>query len=189
MGRVKGSIFLNYVRIIRANKERDWGKYLTDADLKLVFSEIMAHRWHPLDAYERIGYAIFQELAQGKMEIAWQWGRFAGEDIGKRYYHYLTRADDPLKCIEWTKLFVQQGYQFDQPDFQALKFETLGPNQVKILIQYDHPSKAFAPYVYQVAGTYERLVEINGGKEVKVDIVKKNIEGSNPCAEILVSWK
>jgi len=189
MNQIKGTLFLEYARIIRANKDRDWKKYLSEQDLKMIFGEILANHWYPLESYERAGFAIFKEIAQGKLESAWQWGRVALEDIATKFYQHLIRAQEPMKAIERCKTFVQQWYQFEDPNFSPIEVQPISENQAKVIIKHIYPMQGFEAYVHQVAGTMERLVEMNGAKERKVEITEHNWNSSPPFAVLNISWK
>jgi len=180
---------MEFVRLIRDNKDRDWKKYLREEDMKVVFGTVMPNAWYPLETYEHAGLGIYTEIAQGKPENARLWGRFVIEDLGQRFYHNLVRYADPMGAIERCKTFLQHWFKFDDPNFQAIEVEKIHSNQAKVTIRYDHKLDFFEAYAYQSCGQFERIVELNGGKEAKVEIVEKDYNRSNPFVVIMISWK
>lgn len=38
-------------------------------------------------------------------------------------------------------------------------------------------------------GTFERIIELNGGKEVKIQITEKDYSIKNPYAVMMINWK
>lgn len=189
MAEVKGSLLVDVVRLIRANKDRDWKKYLNEKDLEIIESQILPTAWYPLDTYERAERAIFQEIGQGKLENARIWGRFAIDDMVKRIYQNLIEEQDPMLTLERFTLFRKQLFRFQDPNFQPMEFSQMGPKQVRIKIQLNHPLELFEAYAYQSMGSFERLVELAGGKEPKVSIVEYDWKSRCPYAVLEVSWK
>jgi len=161
MTKIKGSRLLEVARLIRASKDKDWKKYLTDKDLEIIHSRVMASSWYPLDTYERASIAVFHEIAGGSNEAAKGWGRFVMEDVVKKFYSTLVQEKDMMVALERFKIARLQWFQFDDPQFKAMEIEALGTNQAKIIIRSDHPVP-FEPFTYQLMGSYERLIELCG---------------------------
>lgn len=189
MSQIKGALLIDFAKLIRENKNRDWKKYLNEDDLKLIFGTVLPNFWYPIGTYERAGFAIFKEIGQGQKQNAWVWGKFLIEDLGKKYYKNLVQYQDPIGSFQRCQTFLNQWFKFDDPKFQAIEVEQLAPNQVKITVRYDHPLDFFEASVYQVAGSMERIAELNGGKEVNTKVTEINAQDPIPSATIIVSWK
>jgi hypothetical protein len=188
MHKIKGALLMEFVRLIRDNKDRDWKKYLSEEDMKVVFGTVMPNAWYPLEIYEHAGLAIYTEIAQSKPENAKVWGRYVIEDLGKRFYHNLIRNEDPMGAIERCMTFLQHWFKFDDPDFQAIRVEKVSPNRAKVTIRYDHPLEFFEAYAYQSCGQFERIVELNGGKDARVEIVQSDYKNASPFMVLMISW-
>ena len=63
--KVKGTMLIDQVRMIRGNKDKDWNKYLTPEDLNIIKGRVLPAAWYPLETYKRCGRAVFQLLAGG----------------------------------------------------------------------------------------------------------------------------
>jgi len=189
MSQVKGALILEIARLIRANKDKNWDKYLTKEDKEILFSRVLPTSWYPMSAYERAGYAILMEIGQGKFENAKLWGRFVIDDTIKRYYHNLSDAQDPMVGIERFRLFRKQWFKFDDPNFEAIEITKITPDQAKVTLRSDYPTPYFEAYTHQSIGSLERLVELNGGKEIKIIIEEHDWKGERPYTVFLVSWK
>ncbi len=187
MGKVKGTLLLEIARLIRANKDRNWDRYLTEEDKEIIFSRILPSNWYPMETYERAGYAIFQEIGGGKLENARAWGRFVGEDIVKNFYHNLE-GQDPISALKRFAIFRQQWFQFDERDFKGIEVRQTGPKEAEVKIQSDHPSPHFEAYTHQVIGTFERLIELNQGKDVRIEIIEHNWSDEKPYSVLRISW-
>jgi len=189
MAKVKGTLLIDYVRLIKTNKDKNWKQYFTEEDSKVVFGSVLSTFWYPIEIFEHLGKAVFKEIAQGKLELARLWGRFVIEDQGNRYYPSLIRFNDPLGSLERIRDFIQQWFQFDDPGFQAVEIVHEAKNRLKMIIRDDHPYDFFEAFVHQLAGEFERMVELNGGKEVEVKITEHDYTATQPSATIMVSWK
>ena len=56
--RVKGTLFVDYVRMLRSRREMDWSKHLTAVDLGYLVQRIDPDGWYPMETFERMGLAI-----------------------------------------------------------------------------------------------------------------------------------
>jgi hypothetical protein len=188
MDKVKGSLVLEVARMIRANKEREWNKYLGDQDLELINSRVLASSWYPADVYERASYAIFMEIAKGSLEVARAWGKFVVQDIINRYYPNLVQERDVGLALEKFRVIRSQWFQFDDPKVTPIEIMKLGPDKAKIVIRSDHPVP-FEPYAHQAAGSFERVVELCGKTDVKATITEHDWKADQPWAIIILAWK
>ena len=75
MGQVKGTLFVDYVRMLRAKKGVDWARYLAPQDMPYLEQQISPEEWYPMAAFERMGLAILAEVAQSDMGLVRHWGR------------------------------------------------------------------------------------------------------------------
>src|SRR5690349_436248 len=91
--RVKGTLFVDYVRMLRANKEADWSRYLQPGDLEFLSQRIDPSGWYPMESFERMGVAILAEVARGELELVREWGRAQTEWIGQSQPELLAQGD------------------------------------------------------------------------------------------------
>jgi len=189
MSKVKGALFMNLAKMIRENKDKNWDKYLTDGDKQIVYESVMPNSWYPIGVYERSAYAIFMEMGDGKLESAWAWGRFLIEDLGNRFYHNLVKFNDPVGSFERCNKFLNQWLKYDDPDFVPLEVEKISDKSVKIIVRHEKKIPFFEAMVHQVAGSMERIAELNGGKIVKAKIVETKPTKNWPEASLVVAWK
>src|SRR5687767_4482751 len=76
-GRVKGLLFVDYVRMLRAHRDRSWGDYLQPEDQPFLQQTIDPSGWYPMETFERLGIAILQTVAGGDLGLVRHWGRFS----------------------------------------------------------------------------------------------------------------
>jgi hypothetical protein len=56
--KVKGSILVDFVRMIRNFKNLDWNRYLKPEDWEVINSLILSTKWYPLGTYSKCSYAV-----------------------------------------------------------------------------------------------------------------------------------
>ena len=74
MRRVKGTLFVDYVRMLRSRKDVDWSRHLRPEDLAFLGERVRHDAWYPMDSFERMGLAILAEISSD-MQIVQAWGR------------------------------------------------------------------------------------------------------------------
>jgi hypothetical protein len=188
MAQVKGTLLMETVRMMRANKDRNFNQYLQEKDLEVISKRILPSNWYPLDTYERATFAIFKEVAGGKLDVAQAWGKFVGEDLIKRFYSNLTRETDMMIVLEKFKLIRLQWFKFENPGLNPIEVKAIDKNSAQIILRTDHPTP-FEPYTHQTLGTFQRLIELCGKQEVKGTIGAHKWDGNAPFAEITFTWK
>lgn len=179
---VKGSLLQDYVRMIKANKDRAWDKYLTKEDMEILEGRIMPSVWYPYDTFRRAGLAAFHELAGGKIELVRAWGRISMEQLVKGIYSAIVQFGDPAKAIERFLSMRRQFFSFD-----IMSLQKLGDKKIKITLQALPDREGIEPYSAQLAGGFERLIELTGGKNPKAAFPKRQWVGDN-ITEIEMSW-
>jgi len=181
--KVKGSILMDYVRMIRANKDREWDKYLTDEDWEIINDRVLPSVWYPLETFRRAGLAAFYELGAGDLDKVRAWGRISLEQLVKGIYKTVISEPDPMKALERFVLLRQQFF-----NFADMRFEKLGDKHAKIWIAYEPEEKGAEPYAAQLEGTFQRMVEIAGGVNVKTAVSPGEWEG-NKGMEFDIIWE
>lgn len=190
MAMVKGSLVIDIVKLIRTNPDKNWDKYLKEEDKKIIWGErILPSSWYPLDFYERAGYAIFKEIGKGDLNNARIWGRFIIEDITKNIYRGLMEDMDPFSGIKKFAIMRKQLFKFDTPEFEAIKIEIIGKNKLKVSLRSEYSTHYFEAYTYQAIGSLERIAEMNGGKNIKIEIIEHNWSGLTPYSILEISWE
>jgi hypothetical protein len=81
MRNVKGVLFSDYVRMIRHHKGGDWARHLSSEDLGYLSEKIRPDGWYPMATFERLGNAIFHEIARADLQAVRMWGRFSADQL------------------------------------------------------------------------------------------------------------
>lgn len=188
MDMVKGSLMMETVRLIRSNKHLNWDKHLTTEEMDLSKSKILPSNWYPLDAFQHMGYAIFMEVGRGDLKNAWQWGRFTMEELVGKSYKNLFQGLNTLAAFKKFVFFRKQFYKFRNPDFDLIQIESANESQAIISVILPFEKELLEPYGHQMAGSFERLVELSGGKNPKLEFVEKQWAGESQT-KIKVTWE
>lgn len=180
--RVKGSLFLDYVKMIRSNQDKNWDQYLQPADWEIVHGHILPSNWYPFETFARIGWAVFQEVAGGNLELVRAFGRFSIKRLLELYKNILVPGDPAASAERLALLhrtFLEGGGQTRvvAQDRHSFRYKVFTP-----------ASEVNAPYVlpfyHQIAGNLEELIEQAGGKKIKLEVVKVE----DGC-EIAAKWE
>lgn len=178
--RVKGTMLLDQVKMLRKNKHLDWEAYLDREDWDIVHSQIMPFQWYPLETYERLGWAAFQLLAGGSLVRIQQHGRDKGKELFGEVYSSLLKYQDPGRAIE---AFVKAyGTLFD---FNTLSFERSADKCVVVKHSFPEHDNTNMVYCHQLTGMLQTLAEMSGGENVSVSLLAREWAGGlNTVIEI-----
>ncbi len=181
MMRAKGSILVDFVKTIRADKSGAYDPYLTPEDKEIISQRILPSAWYPYETFRRCFNAVFQVLAKRDLEQVRKWGRIYGEAIMGSIYKGLIRQGDPLEFVKKYEIYIRNFF-----DFGELKIEEEAPAQVIIRIRgFD---KNFPPLYYMMYGWLERTLELCGAKNIKVEFLERAWEGGEET-KIRISWE
>ena len=178
---VKGTFFVDYVRIIRSRKDVDWSRHLEPGDLELISGRIEPDRWYPLEIFERMGLAILQELVGGNMEAAFRWGRHYMDWLFEIHDTLIVKGD-PLESLMRFHMLRKSFFDFD-----ALALDGLMGTEARLTIQYGLSRTAEEASVRQTLGFFERLLELSGAEGVTYVFVQRSWEGA-PSTIIQLRW-
>lgn len=180
--RVKGSMFGEYVRMLRRVKNLDRSLYFKQEDMIYLDEKILASNWYPMDSYERFGLAILREIAHGNMETVRAWGKTSMNELLK-VYRQLLKPDNPSRSLN-TFGILRSGFF----DFEAFSVEALGDKRTHLTIQIGVAPKAQEAIAYQMSGMAEQLAELAGAKKLQAEFLQKAWEGK-PSSLIEYTWQ
>jgi hypothetical protein len=160
MRQVKGVLFADYVRMIRAVKSHDWTQTLSPRELAFVKAPVDLEKWYPMDIFEQLGNAILAVIAQGKMELVRMWGRTSGDQLRAKQ-PMLIAPNDPVETLN--RFRVLRATYFD---FDTLSVPLLHLDEAQVLIAYQMGMPAEEAASWQTMGFFERLLEIAGARDV-----------------------
>lgn len=180
---VKGTMLIDQVRMIRANKQLDWSRFLTPEDWEFIKQTFLPSSWYPLEWYETCGWATFNVLARGDVELVRLRGRVRGKELFQTVYRNLADGKDPMSALErfvslYSLLF----------NFSSLEFRRVADKNAQIVHHYNSNRPTGKPYCYQLAGHIDSLIEMTGAKNGKVVFITKRWEG-DPVTTFDITWE
>ena len=181
--KVKGTMMLDLVRMIRANKKMDWNKYLKPGDREFIDSMILQSKWYPMEIYQRFGWILFQTLAGGNLELVRLRGRERGRELFTDIYKSIIADHDPMKALN--KLVTIYSSLFN---FSSLTFENSGEKHAKVYHDYDPKDPANVPYCHQLMGHFDTLVELTGGRNARINLTARQWDGA-PKTVFDITWQ
>jgi hypothetical protein len=167
---VKGTLFMDYVRMIRAYKGGQWATHLAPDDLTYLARRIEPETWYPMDTFERMGLAILAEI-QPDLEVIRAWGR--GQiDVLCAHDPSPLVPGDPMHTL--MRFRVLRASFFDYP---ALEITDLSDGAATLTISYGMSQSAEEAASFQTVGFFERLLEVAGASDVGASFASKAWEG------------
>ena len=166
---VKGTWITDYVRMIRASKDKDWNQYLTPDDWDIINGKVLSSSWYPYESFLRIGKAVFREIARKNLEVSRAFGKMFADNIANVYKNIVIPGE-PAASI--SKVYALQGTFFrDIPSIIVPMLHEKNRTVVKINVtsrerEFSEP-EAFA---HQFRGMMERLLEKVGVKKYESEV-------------------
>ena len=170
-GHVKGVLFADYVRMLRAHRGRTWHEFLEPADVAFLHQEIDLEAWYPMESFERLGLAIFQAIAEGDLGLVRDWGRASVERIVAMNDQVLAPRD-PRESL--MRFFVLRRSLFD---YEALSMLQLCDSSASIGVEYGMQPLAEQAAAVQTMGFFEGLIELADGKDVHGEFLETSWRG------------
>jgi hypothetical protein len=162
--KIKGSVVLDMVKVIRAFKDLPWDQYLTPGDLELVRAMVIPTAWYPIEAYQRMGVAVFKLVAKGSEEAVRKFGSAAMKELFEGPYRPFLDKHDPVEAV--SKFFELRKSLFN---FSKATVEKTGPKSLHVRIaELGDFEVGLDVFLLLLDAHLTELIQYNGGKDVKV---------------------
>jgi hypothetical protein len=178
---VKGALFVDYVRMMRAHKTVDWARYLAAEDLRFLVERIEPQLWYPMPSFERMGLAILDELAQGDLRAAQEWGRRSTELLADAQPDLLVPAD-PRESLMRFQVMRRSFFDFD-----AVIVEEITDQTARIVVRYGMGNRAEQAACHQTLGFFQRLLQLAGAGDARAAFEARSWEGEAGTV-VALSW-
>jgi hypothetical protein len=180
-GHVKGVLFADYVRMLRAHRGRAWHDFLEPEDLVFLHQTIDVEAWYPMASFERLGVAVFQVSAEGDLGLVRDWGRASVARVVGANEQVLVPGD-PRESL--MRFFVLRRSLFD---FEALSMLQLCDASASIGVEYGMLPMAERAAAVQTMGFFEGLVALATGGDVQGEFLETSWRGDRQTI-IGLSW-
>src|SRR6188768_2504772 len=128
MRHVRGVLFVDYVRMLRATKVPTLTQHLGDEELSYLTQAIEKDAWYPMHVFEKLGCAILTIVARGEMFPVRLWGRYSATQLHKQYPTLLA-AGEPVETLNRFRVLRETFF-----DFPALSVPLLHDDAAHITI-------------------------------------------------------
>lgn len=181
MRQVRGLLFLDYVRMLRAQKTARVAELLTTEDLAYLATKIEPNAWYPMDSFERLGNAILALVANNDMFAVQLWGRYSASVLHKAN-PLLLEPNAPEETLHRFRVFRQTFFDFD-----ALGVPLMHDGEAHIEVRYHMGLPAEEAATHQTMGFFEGLLELAGATDVRSKLAEKSWAGA-PRTLIVIRW-
>jgi len=180
-GKVKGSVLIDFVKTIKADKTKAYDRYLSKEDQAIISQRILPSAWYPYPTFKNCFNAVFEVLARKNLDMVRQWGRLYGEQIVANLYKGLLKQGHPLDYIKKYEVYTKNFFDFG-------KIEVMEEAQNQVLVKMTEFDPGFPPLYAIMFGWLERTLELCGAKEIKSEIVSKSWEGAKETS-LRLKWQ
>jgi hypothetical protein len=182
MRQVRGVLFLDYVKMLRAQKSSDVRPHLLPGDLAYLQAQIDPEAWYPMDVFERLGCAILATVTRGEVLPVRMWGRYSVQQL-HRAYPTLLAPRDPVETVNRFRVLRETFF-----DFSALTVPLLHEDEAQITIQYLMGPVAEEAAANQTMGFFEGLLELAGARDVEAQFRERAWEGAS-TTRLQLRWR
>lgn len=166
----KGTMVLDVVKTIRGIKEIPWDQHLSPEALALLDEQIIPSAWYPYEPVLSCLQAVYKLLGKNNPALARQWGKINGRKVFESIYKNMIVPGDPRASLQKLEII---GSRTLMKNFSSSGVD-LGAGHLTTTFQDDDPRTE--PIYYLIQGWVDILIELSGGKNAKVNIVKRHWE-------------
>ena len=182
MPNVRGVLFLDYVRMLRAQKAIDWSRHLPPEDVRYLSTQIEPDAWYPMATFERFGNAILRHVARGELFPVQLWGRYSAAQLRAAHPTLLAPAH-PIETINRFRVLRATFF-----DFTALEIPMLHDDEAHIVVRYHMGMPAEEAAAYQTMGFFEGLLDLAGAHDIRARFTERSWAG-DPRTLLKLSWR
>lgn len=179
---MKGSLFVDYVRMLRARKDVDWGQRLAPEDLPYLTEKIEPEGWYPMLSFERMGLAILNVVANGDLELVRAFGQAQVEGLATSQ-PMLVAPQDPRESLMRFQVLRQSFF-----NFPALEARGVSDEEASFVIDYKMGDAAEEAASFQAMGFFERLLALAGARDIETWLERKRWTGEG-ATQLELRWR
>jgi hypothetical protein len=178
---VKGVLFADYVRMLRAHRDASWHADLKSEDLPFLEETINPGGWYPMETFERLGLAILRVIAEDDLERVRNWGRASAAHVAGTVDGVIVPGDPRESLMRF------QVYRRSFFDFEALTILNISDHSADIQIAYGMSPVAEQAAAIQTAGFFEGLIELSDGFSKPPNFTERSW-GSDARTVVRLEW-
>jgi hypothetical protein len=178
---VRGILFLDYVRMLRSQKNVPWADHLQPEDQAFLLQKIDPSAWYPMETFERMGNAILKLVARDTLAPVQMWGRYSANQL-RAANPLLLEPNDPVETLNRFRVMRETFF-----DFPALEVLELHEGTAYIVVRYHMGKLAEEAASFQTLGFFEGLLQLAGAKEIKASFKERSWAG-DPRTQLELHW-
>lgn len=168
--KVKGSVFIHLIKVIKSDKSGVYDKYLTVQDREIINQKILTSFWYPFETYKHCITAIFEVNAKNNPIVAKEWGRSECQAVMTTIYSAFISDGDPISFINSYEMIHKNFYDFG-------KIEVIEEGKSQVVINLTSFDVQCIPIFYLIEGWLECGLELCGAQNIKCEFLTKSWEG------------
>lgn len=169
--KVRGILFVDYVRMLRAHRDRRWTAWSQAEDLEFLEKKLDPMGWYPMATFERLGLAVLHTIAANDFALVRRWGRESVDAVVSAA-DQLVVPGDPRESLMRFQVYRRTFF-----DFEALSVLQVCDGSAQLQISYGMSSGAEQAAAIQTLGFFEGLVAKAGGTDVTGVFSERSWEG------------
>ena len=177
---VKGSMFVRFVRSIKADKSGQCESLLTDEAKEVAGSLILASKWYPFEVYKSCFEAVCRVYIKSDPEAMRQWGRMYGEQTMTEIYGMVFTKKDALAGMAAFRDIARNVY-----DSIGIESRMVSDNEIEITITDFDPD--FEEWYLVGLGWIERTLELVIKQDITSRITQRSWLG-DPATVYRMKW-
>jgi len=155
--KVKGTMVVDVVRAIKADKSRKWEQILSAAARETVAQEILLSAWYPYELFMECLKYVFEVYGNNNPEIAKAWGKENGKRVFEGIYSTMVAPRDPEASLEKLQTIGIRTFFNGEVWRQPVVIE---PNHLEMKLFMPDPD--FRIIVYFILGWIEVIAAMAG---------------------------
>lgn len=181
--KVKGTMLIDYVRMVRKIKDRDWDKYLKPEDWEIVNRKVLPSMWFPYDSFQRIGVAVFHEISMSNIDTVRAFGKVFWNNLFSNVYGSIISDKNPVKCLERFALLRSAFFNFATHDIRKL-----GDTHVQSVITVGELIPGLEPFCAQLQGGMDAIMDHADAKNPKIELIEREWK-KDPATVFDITWE
>lgn len=174
MGRnVKGVLFVDYVRMLRAHRDESWARHLERGDLAYLDRHVDPDGWYPMEVFERLGIAILETVARGDLELVRRWGQLTAAYVAGTV-EGLVVPGDPRESLMRFQVYRRSFFDFD-----SLRVLRIDDGLADLEIAYQMSDRAEQAACCQTMGFFEGFIELADGAAIQASFLERRWAGDS----------
>lgn len=179
---IRGTFLKDYVKIVRATQDADWGRFLTADDWEIINSMIIPSAWYPAETMGRIARGLYELHSNHSYEFIRAFARAQAPVYLEDVRQFLQKGD--IRSALNAYIYIVGRFV----DEISVSFVESGHDFVKVSFYPVNDAPSFDCYREVMAGYLEWLVAENGGKNPQSEFESNLREDKEECV-IRVDWQ